>query len=47
MLVVSAVLLSLLFLPGKEALPGLAANLLVEFLVALPLWVAYAPCICV
>lgn len=42
MLVVSAVLLSLLFLPGKEALPGLAANLLVEFLVALPLWVAYA-----
>ena len=42
MLVVSAVLLSLLFLPGKEALLGLAANLLLEFLIALPLWVACA-----
>lgn len=42
MLVVSSVLLAFLFLPGKEALPQLAANLLVEFLVALPLWVACA-----
>lgn len=42
LLVASSVLLALLFLPGKEALPQLAANLLVEFLVALPLWVACA-----
>ena len=41
-LVVSSVLFAFLFLPGKEALPQLAANLLVEFLVALPLWVACA-----
>lgn len=41
-LVVSAVLLALLFLPGKEALPGLAAGLLAEFLTALPLWAASA-----
>lgn len=41
-LVVSAVLLALLFLPGREALPGLAAGLLAEFLTALPLWVASA-----
>lgn len=41
-LVISATLLALLFLPGKEALPGLAAGLLAEFLVALPLWVASA-----
>ena len=39
---VSSVLFAFLFLPGKEALPQLAANLLVEFLVALPLWVACA-----
>lgn len=42
MLVVASVLLALLFLPGKEALPGLAAGLLTEFLAALPLWVASA-----
>lgn len=41
-LVVSSTLLALLFLPGKEALPGLAAGLLAEFLTALPLWVASA-----
>lgn len=41
-LVLSSVLLSLLFLPGKEALPGLAVGLLAEFLTALPLWVASA-----
>ena len=41
-LVVSATLLALLFLPGKEVLPGLAAGLLTEFLTALPLWVASA-----
>lgn len=42
LLVVSSALLALLFLPGKEALPKLAGGLLVEFLVALPLWVACA-----
>lgn len=42
MLVVASVLLALLFLPGKEVLPGLAAGLLTEFLTALPLWVASA-----
>lgn len=42
LLVLSSVLLALLFLPGKEALPGLAGGLLAEFLTALPLWVASA-----
>ena len=42
LLVVSSVLLALLILPGKEALPVLTLQLVAGFLAALPLWVASA-----